>query len=296
MSAGFDSGSTVRRSPRRPSCSAGPICSTRAPASTGPATCSCATARSREIGAPGAVEAPDGAEVVEAEGLHALPAFVDPHVHLRTPGREDEEDIDTGTRSAAAGGYCAIFAMPNTDPVVDSASILRSLRERARAEARIPTGFIASITVGMGGERADRDGRARRRGRRRLHRRRPAGAVGRGHAPGAPVPAARRLRARAARGGPLAVGRRRHARGRGLRAARAGRHPRGIGVDRGGPRLRAGRLRGRRASTSSTCPRARPSRCCGGRRPTASRSPRRPPRTTCCSPTRPSARSTPASR
>jgi dihydroorotase len=105
-----------------------------------------------QVGAPGSIEAPDGAEVIDGEGLHALPAFVDPHVHLRTPGREDEEDIDTGTRSAAAGGYCAILAMPNTDPVVDSASILRSLRERARAEARIPTGFTASITMGMGGD------------------------------------------------------------------------------------------------------------------------------------------------
>ena len=99
------------------------------------------------------LDAPDGAEVVEAEGLHAFPAFVDPHVHLRTPGREDEEDVDSGTRAAAAGGFCAILAQPNTDPVVDSAPVLRSLRERARAEARIPTGFMAAITVGQEGER-----------------------------------------------------------------------------------------------------------------------------------------------
>ena len=106
--------------------------------------------RVAEIG--DALEAPSGAEVVDAEGLHALPAFVDPHVHLRTPGREDEEDIDSGTRAAAAGGFCAILAQPNTDPVVDSAPVLRSLRERARAEARIPTGFMAAITVGERGE------------------------------------------------------------------------------------------------------------------------------------------------
>ena len=80
-----------------------------------------------------------------------LPAFVDPHVHLRTPGREDEEDVDSGTR-AAAGGFCAILAQPNTEPVVDSAPVLRSLRERARAAARIPTGFLAAITVGQRGE------------------------------------------------------------------------------------------------------------------------------------------------
>ena len=93
--------------------------------------------RDRRARATGS-SAPEGAEVVDAAGLHALPAFVDPHVHLRTPGREDEEDVDSGTRAAAAGGYCAILAMPNTDPVVDSAPVLRSLRERARAEARIP--------------------------------------------------------------------------------------------------------------------------------------------------------------
>ena len=95
---------------------------------------------------------PDGAEVVHADGLHAFPAFVDPHVHLRTPGREDEEDIESGTRAAAAGGYCAIVAQPNTDPVVDSASIVESLRERARAEARVPVGFMAAITRGQKGQ------------------------------------------------------------------------------------------------------------------------------------------------
>jgi len=95
---------------------------------------------------------PDGTEVVDGAGLHAVPAFVDPHVHLRTPGREDEEDVDSGTRAAAAGGFCAILAQPNTEPVVDSAPVLRSLRERARAEARIPTGFLAAITVGQRGE------------------------------------------------------------------------------------------------------------------------------------------------
>jgi dihydroorotase len=98
------------------------------------------------------LDAPAGAEVVDAAGLHAFPAFVDPHVHLRTPGREDEEDIDSGSRAAAAGGFCAILAQPNTDPVVDTAPVLRSLRERARAQARIPTGFLAAITVGQRGE------------------------------------------------------------------------------------------------------------------------------------------------
>ena len=85
-------------------------------------------------------------------GLVLAPAFVDPHVHLRTPGREDEETIASGTAAAAAGGYCAIVAMPNTDPVVDTASVLRALLEQARDEAVIPTGFTAAISKGQRGE------------------------------------------------------------------------------------------------------------------------------------------------
>jgi dihydroorotase len=89
--------------------------------------------------------------VIDAEGLVLAPAFVDPHVHLRTPGREDEETIASGTAAAAAGGYCAILAMPNTDPVVDSAATLGSLIEAARTEAEIPVGFLAAITKGQAG-------------------------------------------------------------------------------------------------------------------------------------------------
>ena len=104
-----------------------------------------------ELGEPGGA-ADDGLEVVDAEGLHALPAFFDPHVHLRTPGREDEEDLETGSRAAAAGGYGGILAMANTDPPVDSASIIGSLRERAEREATVPIGFLATVTRGMRGE------------------------------------------------------------------------------------------------------------------------------------------------
>lgn len=84
-------------------------------------------------------------------GKVLAPAFVDPHVHLRTPGREDEEDIVSGTRAAAAGGYCAILAMPNTDPAVDSAAVLGALVERARSEAEVPVGFLAAISKGQEG-------------------------------------------------------------------------------------------------------------------------------------------------
>jgi dihydroorotase len=87
-----------------------------------------------------------------ASNLVIAPAFVDPHVHLRTPGREDEETLRSGTEAAAAGGYCVILAMPNTDPVVDSAAVLGALVERARDEALIPTGFMAAISKGQRGE------------------------------------------------------------------------------------------------------------------------------------------------
>jgi dihydroorotase len=89
--------------------------------------------------------------VVDADGLVLAPAFVDPHVHLRTPGREDEETIASGTRAAAAGGFCAILAMPNTDPVVDSSAVLGSLIEAVQTEAEIPVGFLAAITKGQQG-------------------------------------------------------------------------------------------------------------------------------------------------
>jgi dihydroorotase len=104
-----------------------------------------------EIAPAGTLSAPEGAETVEGAGRHLFPAFVDPHVHLRTPGQEHKEDLDTGTRSAAAGGFCAVLAMPNTDPVLDSAPLLRSVRDAAARDARIPVGFVPAITRGLNG-------------------------------------------------------------------------------------------------------------------------------------------------
>jgi dihydroorotase len=103
------------------------------------------------IAAIGAGLDANGHQVFDGAQLVLAPAFVDPHVHLRTPGREDEETIASGTAAAAAGGYCAILAMPNTDPIVDSASVLGSLVELAQAEAVIPTGFLAAISKGQEG-------------------------------------------------------------------------------------------------------------------------------------------------
>ena len=101
--------------------------------------------------APGAAEV-GGLEEVEAEGLHAFPAFFDPHVHLRTPGHEHKEDIETGARSAAAGGFCGILAMANTDPPVSTPADVEALRAAAREAACVPVGFLATVTRGMEGE------------------------------------------------------------------------------------------------------------------------------------------------
>jgi dihydroorotase len=101
---------------------------------------------------PGARPASGQIDIVDAAGKHVFPGFVDPHVHLRTPGQEYKEDLDTGTAAAAAGGYCAVVAMPNTSPTVDTAAVLGSLIERAQREARVPVGFLASITRGLAGE------------------------------------------------------------------------------------------------------------------------------------------------
>jgi dihydroorotase len=108
--------------------------------------------RIAELGDPGTLPCDPGEELLDGCGHRLLPAFFDPHVHLRTPGQEHKEDLQTGTRAAAAGGFAAIIAMPNTDPVLDSAPLLRSLRDAAAREARISVGFLPAITRGLQGE------------------------------------------------------------------------------------------------------------------------------------------------
>ena len=109
--------------------------------------------RIAELAAPGAIVPEDGEEVLDGEGrLMLLPAFFDPHVHLRSPGQEHKEDLESGTRAAAAGGFAGVIAMPNTDPVTDSAPLLRSLRDAAAREALVPVGFLAAITCRLQGE------------------------------------------------------------------------------------------------------------------------------------------------
>jgi dihydroorotase len=117
-----------------------------------------------ELGAPGTLAAGEG-ELIEGHGsLALLPAFFDPHVHLRAPGQEHKEDLESGTRAAAAGGFAAVIAMPNTDPVLDSAPLLRSLRDAAAREARISVGFLAAVTRGLEGEQLTEMGELRQEG------------------------------------------------------------------------------------------------------------------------------------
>lgn len=95
--------------------------------------------------------APEAA-VVDVSGLTVCPGFIDLHTHLREPGREDKETIATGTRAAAAGGFTAVCAMPNTDPVNDNAGITRAILEKARTAGAVRVYPIGAATKGQKGE------------------------------------------------------------------------------------------------------------------------------------------------
>jgi dihydroorotase len=94
-----------------------------------------------------------GAEVLDGGGLVALPGLVDLHAHLREPGREDAETIATGSAAAALGGYTAVFAMANTDPVADTAVVVEHVYRRGREFGLVDVHPVGAVTAGLRGER-----------------------------------------------------------------------------------------------------------------------------------------------
>lgn len=94
----------------------------------------------------------DAATVLDATGMVLSPGFFDPHVHLREPGQEVKEDLQSGLRAAAKGGYTDVVSMPNTSPVVDSAEIVRALKEKATQIGRARLHPAAALTQGQEGK------------------------------------------------------------------------------------------------------------------------------------------------
>jgi dihydroorotase len=96
--------------------------------------------------------APAGATTIDADGLVALPGLVDLHTHLREPGREDAETVESGSRAAALGGYTAVCAMANTSPVADTAGVVEQVWRLGREAGLVDVQPIGAVTVGLAGE------------------------------------------------------------------------------------------------------------------------------------------------
>ncbi len=105
-----------------------------------------------EIAAAGKLPRGNDAQVFDASGLVVAPGFIDMHVHLREPGQENSETIETGTLSAARGGFTAVCCMPNTKPVNDNAAITRFIVDRAKAHGHVRVWPIGAASVGSKGE------------------------------------------------------------------------------------------------------------------------------------------------
>ncbi|HLS40063.1 MAG TPA: dihydroorotase [Ornithinicoccus sp.] len=104
------------------------------------------------VGADAAALAPSGAQRYHADGLVALPGLVDLHTHLREPGREDAETIETGSQAAAAGGYTAVFAMANTDPVTDTAEVAERVFDLGRRAGYVDVHPVGAVSKGLEGK------------------------------------------------------------------------------------------------------------------------------------------------
>jgi dihydroorotase len=105
-----------------------------------------------EIAAPGKISRSNGTEMFDATGLVVAPGFIDMHVHLREPGQENSETIETGTKAAARGGFTAVCCMPNTRPVNDNASITRFIVDRAKVHGHVRVWPIGAASIGSKGE------------------------------------------------------------------------------------------------------------------------------------------------
>src|SRR5437870_6160601 len=101
----------------------------------------------KEVALAGKTRTAPGAEVFDAKGLIVAPGFIDLHAHLREPGQESSETIETGTRAAAHGGFTAVCSMPNTKPVNDNASVTRFILDRARAGASVRVWPVRAATA-----------------------------------------------------------------------------------------------------------------------------------------------------
>ena len=104
------------------------------------------------LGAPGSLDAP-AATVVPGRGRILLPGLVDLHTHLREPGREDAETVATGSRAAALGGFTAVHAMANTDPVADTAGVVEQVFHLGQQTGLVDVFPVGAVTVGLAGER-----------------------------------------------------------------------------------------------------------------------------------------------
>src|SRR2546422_3746716 len=107
----------------------------------------------KEVGPAGRIAAPPGAEVFDASALIVAPGFIDLHVHLREPGREDEETIESGSQAAAAGGFTTICCMPNTNPVNDNPAVTSYILKEAEHRAVTRIFPIGAISLGSAGEK-----------------------------------------------------------------------------------------------------------------------------------------------